>query len=179
MRPLFAALPTRPVLLPLALALAACAMPYRPDASSEPIPFADGDVIDWLRATLGPDGRYRAGEADLDGDGVAELLVHNVSPNSCGSGGCTLSVLRNTAGGVVELDRQTIVRLPVRVLAETSQGWKNLEVGRAGGGVAARREVLRYDGTRYRAAPSLAPAGPDDAEAVTVITAGDPRPIVD
>ena len=60
--------------------------------------------------------RYLLGHADLDEDGVDELLVHVVGPMACGTGGCPTLVYAPGPGGVYRLDSTIgVSRPPIRV----------------------------------------------------------------
>ncbi|MEP9402610.1 hypothetical protein [Sphingomonas sp. VNH70] len=130
--------------MPLSLALAALATP---------------DAAAFIRRELGL-VRYRTAAVDLNGDGAPERLVLAQDRAACGSGGCVLYVLTPARrGGFRIVTRMTVARAPVRVLATTTRGWRDLGVTVAGGGVPRPYVArLRFDGRRYPTNPTVAPA---------------------
>ncbi len=99
----------------------------------------------------------RAAQADLDGDGIPEVVILATDPHWCGSGGCTLFVLARAGDRPRTVSRSTISRAPIRMLATRTGGWRDLVVGIGGGGLAAGEVVLRWTGDGYPLNPSLAP----------------------
>lgn len=104
--------------------------------------------------------------ADLDSDGRSEALVYLRGSEWCGSGGCTLLVLRGQRGNWLRVSQIPATRLPVRLLEQRHHGWRSLQVHMGGGGGAAHDAVLDFDGHRYLgkqtppgATPSANPAG--------------------
>ncbi len=111
------------------------------------------------------DARFAAAFIDLNGDGDDEAVVRVSGSNLCGSGGCHTHILARAATGWVEVTNLTITWPPVRVLETRSNGWRDLSVRVAGGGIIPGYEArLRFDGTGYPANPSVAPADPLPAE---------------
>jgi len=56
--------------------------------------------------------------------------------------------------------KTTITRLPIRVLATKSNGWHDISVVAAGGGVQPGYDaILSFDGKTYPSNPSTSPAG--------------------
>ncbi|MCP9221497.1 hypothetical protein MKP08_01880 [Erythrobacter sp. LQ02-29] len=109
--------------------------------------------------------RYRIAHADLNDDGSDETLIYAEDQGSdgdglfCGSGGCTLFVLAHDASNYRVVTKTTITWAPIRVLPETSNGWHDLGVHIAGGGILPGYDVrLRYDGASYPTNPSVPPA---------------------
>ncbi|MBB5711935.1 FG-GAP repeat protein [Sphingomonas xinjiangensis] len=127
-------------------------------------------AVTFIRDTL-EIGRYRAAAADLNGDGAAEIIVRAEASNFCGSGGCTLYVLSPRAGGYRIVTRMTITQPPIRVLATSTRGWRDLGVRVGGGGITRWYEArLRFDGRSYPRNPSVAPARPaENAQGRTVL----------
>ncbi len=125
--------------------------------------------------------RYDHALSDLNGDGRPEALVYawqgregGRDVNLCGSGGCNLTVLSLTPTGYRVVSTISITRPPIRVLAGMSNGWHDLSVLVAGGGIQpGYRARLRFDGKGYPANPSVAPAQAikGSERGTTVITA--------
>jgi len=109
----------------------------------------------------GPDKklRYIAAFHDLDGDGIPEAIVYPISSYWCGSGGCTLFVLKQAGGTWTEVSRSTISRPPIYVLSNVANGWHSLGVWVQGGGIQPGYEAqLDFDGHSYPLNPSVPPA---------------------
>jgi len=146
-----------PVAVLALLALAGSAAPRHADA-------ADSALVAWLRAAVGDDGpakavRYAVAKVDLDGDGVAEALVYQSGEGWCGTGGCDLDILRREGSRWRLVTEVSVAKLPIRVLAGRSHGWKDIGVQVSGGGIRVGYEaVLRYDGRTYPANPTVPPA---------------------
>jgi hypothetical protein len=103
--------------------------------------------------------RYVAAFSDLDGDGQPEAIVHLISKDWCGSGGCITLILRQNGGSWGIITKITITRPPIRVLNSTSHGWHNLSVWVQGGGIQPGYEAeLRFNGKTYPRNPSIPPA---------------------
>lgn len=112
---------------------------------------------------------YRWAEADLKGDGQTEQFVYATDSNHCGSGGCTLFVLQHQPVGYRVVLRSTVTRLPIRLLATSSYGWRDLAVDVAGGGVPSGTVRLRFEGTKYPGNPTLAPRLQPGRELGTIV----------
>src|SRR6188508_1174047 len=82
-----------------------------------------------------PDTTYVSAFADLNGDGRDEALVSLYSGLFCGSGGCALYIYTPSGGSWRELAELTIVNAPVRLLATSTRGWRDLAVQVRGGGM--------------------------------------------
>lgn len=110
--------------------------------------------------------RYDHALSDLNGDGRPEALVYawrgregGRDVNLCGSGGCDLTVLSLTPIGYRVVSTTSVTRPPIRVLPGMSNGWHDLSVLVAGGGIQpGYRARLRFDGRTYPTNPSVAPA---------------------
>jgi hypothetical protein len=103
---------------------------------------------------------YKRADADLNGDGHLETFVY--ATDSCGSGGCDLSVLSPQGKSyrqVMEASGPT--QLPIRLLATSTRGWRDIGVTVAGGGVRrAYMARLQFNGRRYPDNPTVPPAIP-------------------
>ena len=94
----------------------------------------------------------RFAEVDLDGDGSPEIIAYVRSPQTCGSGGCTLMVFDMEDTGLVPIGRIPASRLPVSVYPEKHGGFRDLGITTAGGGFAADIRRVPFAGRSY--APS-------------------------
>jgi hypothetical protein len=96
---------------------------------------------------------YSYALVDLNGDRRKDAVVLLTGPDWCGSGGCTMLVLRATARGFVKVSGSTLSSAPIRVSKEKSHGWRNLIVD-----TRDKDALMRFDGRRYPLNPSMEPA---------------------
>ena len=96
---------------------------------------------------------FRHSFVTLNGDRSPEALVLLSGSNWCGSAGCTLLAFRQVRGKFVLASRITVIQTPIRVLPESTHGWKTLIVYSKGRG----NVLLRFDGNRYPLNPSMQP----------------------
>jgi hypothetical protein len=133
-----------------------------PTVTNAAEPESDSPVDKAVRAALGGDwdARYFDARVDLDGDGQQEVVAYVAGPMVCGTGGCTVYVLTPTADGLRLVSAISVVQPPVRLSPRSSQGWRNLIVGIAGGGIPAGAAELEFDGKAYPSNPTVPPAKP-------------------
>lgn len=114
----------------------------------------------WIRDAFPSERRlgYRSSEFDLDGDGSPEVLAYVGGPDLCGSGGCSLVVLKRDGRDFTEVVRTIHTKLPLGVLDSESNGWADLWVSTAGGGDLTGRRILKFDGASYPSDPTVPPA---------------------
>jgi len=145
-----------------AAGLSGCAAPG--GASGTAAPADPGDLGPAVCRALGPGlasgSRWFEARTDLDGDGHDEALAYVAGPMVCGSGGCTLYVFTGDGADWRLVGEVAVSRPPVRVLDERHQGWRSLVVHIAGGGQPAAEMQLDFDGRRYPANATVAPARP-------------------
>ncbi|MGQ4660920.1 hypothetical protein [Lysobacter sp. F6437] len=99
---------------------------------------------------------YRDARADLDGDGVDDLLLLLDGPSWCGSGGCTLLVFHNGGEDGYRLVTQTsVTHAPIAVGPQRHNGWHDLLVGVGGGGTQGGTVALQFNGEAYPSNPTL------------------------
>ncbi len=140
-----------------ASAVSGAAAPVAPAAAP-----ATGDLGAAVRDALGIDGEahYFDAAVDLNGDGVAEVVVYAAGPMVCGTGGCPLFVFTPAAAGYRLVSQISVARPPIRVSPRSHQGWRNLVVGIGGGGGRTGAAELKSDGSRYASNPTVPPAEP-------------------
>jgi hypothetical protein len=107
--------------------------------------------------------RYSSAKADLNGDGLEELLVH-VEAWNCGTSGCGLLVFSRDGGSWRVQSDIGSGHPPFRLLATSSYGWRDLGVFTDGGGGVPHEAQIAFDGSRYAENPDDAPI---TADAVT------------
>jgi hypothetical protein len=110
--------------------------------------------------------RYSSALVDLKGDGTKEVILYLSGRMWCGSGGCRMLVLSPEGASYRVVTETTITRLPIRVLNTKSNGWHDISVVVAGGGIQPGYEaVLSFDGKTYPSNPSTPPARRLDGKA--------------
>ena len=113
--------------------------------------------------------RYIAAFRKLNSSGKLEAIVYLRGENWCGSGGCNTLILDRINGAWRNVATITVTRLPIRILNNTSHGWRNIGVWVQGGGVQPGFEAeLRFDGKTYPRNPTVLPyrqsRGPSEGE---------------
>lgn len=149
---------------------------------------AEPSVEDQVRAYLQADfeeswrprdqATFHLATADVNGDGVEEAFVWN--DYICGTSGCPLLVLQRDGAGWKIVADVSITWPPIRLLESSSNGWRDLAVKVAGGGIIPGYEaVLSFDGRSYPENPTVPPARPSDGSAPgRVLISGDhPLPL--
>ncbi|MCT2398227.1 hypothetical protein [Novosphingobium mangrovi (ex Huang et al. 2023)] len=133
----------------------------------------------WIRANYEDMGKllYAEAETDLDGDGTPEVLAYVGGPMMCGTGGCNLVVLRRDGAQLRKVSELSVVQLPVGVLESKSNGWHDLAVTIAGGGVVAHTVRLAFDGKGYPENPTVSPAEETDSIGTELIPLEPLRPV--
>jgi hypothetical protein len=96
---------------------------------------------------------FRWALADLNDVGRDDAIVLLSGPKYCGAAGCTMLVFRGTDQGFTLVSASAIVMAPIRVSANSVDGWRSLIVYSKGKG----NVVLRFSGTHYPADPAMQP----------------------
>jgi hypothetical protein len=115
---------------------------------------------------------YDIARADLDADGKEDVLVlMNAKSGYCGSGGCTLFILKAMEDGFASLGSVKVVSRPIYLRKNSSHGHRDLLVSVRGGGATSGLAALAFDGSSYPVSPGEPNAlkQPDD----TVLFADD------
>jgi hypothetical protein len=146
------------------------AIPSAPGQTQRKQPSAP-DLVEFLRRFVetrdhSRTTRYSAVFTDLNGDRIPEAIVLLRSGGWCGSGGCTTLILTQSKSSWKIVTRLTITRPPIRVLKESTNGWRNITVWVEGGGIYPGYEaLLRFDGSSYPSNPTVPPAQKLEREA--------------
>jgi len=92
---------------------------------------------------------------DLSGGGEKkEALIYLTGDGWCGSGGCTLLIVKQTDAGFKIVSRIPATRTPIMLLKSKSHGWRNIGVFLQGGRLVEGYEAeLRFNGAKYRYPP--------------------------
>ncbi len=102
-----------------------------------------------IDADIRPD-HYEIARADLDADGKEDVLaLMNGKSSYCGSGGCTLFILKGTGKGFTSLGSVKVVNAPIHVRKSTTNGFCDLLVTVRGGGATPGLASLTFDGKSY------------------------------
>lgn len=113
--------------------------------------------------------RYMFQSLDFDGTGLRGiLLVYLIGSQVCGTGGCTMLVMQAVENGYRVISRIPAVQQPVIISNQKTNGYPDLIVYTAGGGLAPAYRRLRFNGSSYLTNLAGAPALP----AGTVVTGG-------
>jgi peptidoglycan hydrolase-like protein with peptidoglycan-binding domain len=105
--------------------------------------------------------RYMFQSLDLDGTGPREMmLVYLMGSQVCGTGGCTMLVMQASENGYRVISRIPAVQQPVIISNQRTNGYPDLIIYTAGGGLAPAYRRLRFNGSSYPTNPTGEPALP-------------------
>ena len=101
---------------------------------------------------------YSAVFVDLREHGAQEAIVYLTGP-WCGTGGCTMLIVAPEDKSYRLITKVPIVRPPISVLKKKSNGWHDIGVVVAGGGIESGYQAdLSFDGKTYPSNPSVPPS---------------------
>jgi len=129
-------------------------------AVGESVSFADESqsAVQQALSQIDPEiqsGQYEVQRVDLDADGVLDAVVlMNGKSGYCGSGGCSLFVLRSVQGKLIKVGDIGVVSRPISVRSTSHHGMKDLLVSVRGGGAQPGVAVLEFDGKSYPQSPT-------------------------
>lgn len=110
---------------------------------------------------------YDIARADLDGDGKEDVLaLMNGKSSYCGSGGCTMFVLKGNDDGFSNVCSVKVVNPPIYLRKTSTKGMRDLLATVRGGGATPGLAALKFDGTRYPAAPGETTAKEEHGDSV-------------
>jgi len=99
--------------------------------------------------------RYYYNKVDLNSDGKPEVLVQLRGDLVCGSGGCDTFILQQSNSGYRIISDIALTRAPVIVSQSKTNGWNDLVVYVAGGGIMQGYYVsLQFNGRTYPGNPT-------------------------
>lgn len=97
---------------------------------------------------------YDIARADLNGDGKDDVLaLMNGKSSYVGSGGATMFVFLEKEGSFESRGSIKVINAPIYLRKSSTQGLRDLLVTVRGGGTTPGHAAMKYDGTRYPAAP--------------------------
>jgi hypothetical protein len=102
--------------------------------------------------------RYYYNYIDLNDDGQDEVFVELVGPYTSGSGGDTGLIYGLSENGFVLLQSFTLIRNPIIISNDKTNGWHDIVMVQSGGGIPAQLITMKFDGKKY--------PNPSDAETV-------------
>lgn len=103
---------------------------------------------------IGGNDRYYYNLIDLNDDGVKEIFVYLVGRSFSGTGGSSALILAQHAGGYHVISKLSLVRNPVIISSNSTNGWHDLVLQVAGGGAQYGLVELKFDGEKYPSNPS-------------------------
>lgn len=127
-----------------ALVLAGCASGLTPEQnlSEAVVQYAGQATPEYTHALV-----------DLNNDSENDAVVLLQGAGWCGSGGCTMLVLKAEGSNFTVVSRSTVTRAPVRISESSSHGWQDIIV-RSGGA----DKLMQFDKNGYPLNPSMQPA---------------------
>lgn len=93
--------------------------------------------------------RYYYNYVDLNGDGKNEIFAEVVGPYTSGSGGDSAAIFNDNNGILEEIDDFTLVRNPVIISSNKTNGWNDIIFESSDNGTNKKYVVLKYDGKDY------------------------------
>lgn len=107
---------------------------------------------------------------DLNEDGQEEAFVYLTGSYVAGSGGSTALIIDEENEKVISAF--TLVRNPILISEEKTNGWNNIIMNVSGGGLESFYAKLEFDGEEYPSNPSTAPALEDGSiiEGISIIS---------
>lgn len=106
---------------------------------------------------MGGNVKYYYNKVDLNEDGNPEVFVYLVGPYVCGTGGCSGAIFEQKNGEYKLLSRFSLVRNPVIISDTKTNGYRDIIMYVAGGGIESFYAWVKYDGTTYPVNPSTQP----------------------
>ena len=115
-------------------------------------------LMEAVHAVTGKTSSFTYALVDLNDDGMPDAVVLLTGRDWCGSGGCTMLILKGMRNGFTLLSKATISNQPIKVLPDREHGWHTLLVSVKGGGIQPGGLVLmRFNGTKFPLNPSVQP----------------------
>lgn len=96
------------------------------------------------------DPNYKAAFVDLNNDNVQDAVVLLQEMGWCGSGGCTMLVMKGHQDGYQFVSKSTVTSTPIYTCSIHDKNWKRLAVYSAG-----QERIMQFDGNGYPLNPSM------------------------
>jgi hypothetical protein len=93
--------------------------------------------------------RYYYNYMDLNDDGIDEIFVQLVGPYTSGTGGDTAMIFIQGKNGLELIQTLTLIRNPIIISNQITNGWHELVFQASGGGIEATYIALKSDGKAY------------------------------
>jgi len=93
--------------------------------------------------------KYYYHYVDLNDDKTPEVFVHLVGKYTSGTGGDTGFIFEQKDSGFKLLQKFTLIRNPIIISAEKTNGWHDIIMETYGGGVKAHYVEMKFDGEKY------------------------------
>jgi uncharacterized protein len=113
------------------------------------------DIQTALRDQYGPEVRYVAARADLNGDLQPEYVVYVVGPTACETGGCPTQIYTLEEGRHRPISVISPTNPPIGLATGGMAGWRNLVVHVRGGGAKSAAVELMSNGMIYPYNPTV------------------------
>ncbi|MBN8192258.1 hypothetical protein JI667_08865 [Bacillus sp. NTK074B] len=101
--------------------------------------------------------QYYYNHVDLNEDQQPETFVYVIGFPVCGSGGCSGVLFTKENNDYKLITVFSLVRSPIIIQDEKTNGWKNIIMYVSGGGIKGGYKQLRFDGKTYPSNPSVQP----------------------
>ena len=101
--------------------------------------------------------KYYYNRIDLNNDNKPETFVYLLGPYVCGTGGCSGLIFQEVDDEYKLVSRFSLVRTPIIIQEKMTNGWKNIMMYVAGGGITPSYKELKFNGETYPLNPSVQP----------------------
>lgn len=101
--------------------------------------------------------RYYYNKVDLNEDKKPETFVYLLGTYVSGSGGSTALIFEGDKDQYKLVSKFTLVRNPIIVSDNKTNGWKDLIMYVSGGGIEPFYSQIKFDGSNYPSNPSVQP----------------------
>lgn len=102
--------------------------------------------------------RYYYNRIDVNNDNKKEVFVLLVGRAVCGSGGCSALLFEDNNSNYNLISRFSLVNNPIVISKDTTNGWNDIIIPVAGGGIESFFAKMKFDGKNYPINPSVQPA---------------------
>ncbi|TDX49161.1 hypothetical protein [Orenia marismortui] len=102
--------------------------------------------------------RYYYNRIDLNGDDKQEFFVLLVGRVVCGSGGCSALLFEDNNDEYNLISRFSLVNNPIIISKDKTNGWNDIIIPVAGGGIKNFFAQMKFNGKKYPLNPSIEPA---------------------